>query len=132
MFFIVYSDYICGLFYVFKQLPVGKSNIGTRLLQRIIWQTKSEYRKENSLSPAGEGVVGSMQLNDIQVKKLLLYQGKMALTQLGLSMLITRLSRKYQSNPSPQAVKSATVELNAFLEKFSMVMEKDYQWIIQL
>ena len=73
-----------------------------------------------------------MELNEIQVKKLLLYQGKMPLTQLGLSMLITRLSRKYQSNQTPQAIKSATVELNDFLKKFSMVMEKDYDWIIHL
>ena len=73
-----------------------------------------------------------MQLTEMQVKKLLLYQDKMPLTQLGLSMLLTRLSRKYQSSPTPQTVKSATVELNEFLKKFGMVMEEDYQWMSQL
>ena len=73
-----------------------------------------------------------MQLSEVQVKKLLLYSGKMPLTQLGLSMLMTRLSRKYQANPSPQLVKSATIEINEFLKKFAAIMEQDYKWMSQL
>ena len=73
-----------------------------------------------------------MTLNTSQVEKLLMYTGKMELSQLGMSMLITRLSQKYKADKTPQVLKTAADEINAFLQKYQSIMGKDYQWIIGL
>ena len=73
-----------------------------------------------------------MSLNQMQVKKLLTYTGKMQISQLGLSLLVTRLSRTYNSNPSAQLLESATAEMNVFISKFAAIMDSDYKWIISL
>ena len=73
-----------------------------------------------------------MTLNPQQVEKLLVYTGKMELSQLGLSMMVTRLSRGYKTNKSLQELQSATAEINTFLQKFESIMDKDYKWIVGL
>ena len=73
-----------------------------------------------------------MNLSESQVKKLLLYTGNVPITQIGLSLLITRLSRKYQNEPSLHVLKDSTNELNTFINKFSSIMVSSYDWIVSL
>jgi hypothetical protein len=73
-----------------------------------------------------------MKLTDAQTKKLLDYKGRPQLNQLALNMALTRLKGLYQSNPTPTVVSKCTSDLNAILEKFAMIMQSDYEWIISL
>ena len=73
-----------------------------------------------------------MTLNPSQVEKLLTYTGKIELTQLGISMMVTRLSNNYKKAPNPQTLQSATTEINGFLKKYESIAGKDYKWIISL
>ena len=64
-----------------------------------------------------------MILSETQVLKLLLNPPK--LTQLGFSMLVTRLSALYAKNSSPDILKQCTSEINSFLSKFDSIMSND-------
>lgn len=71
-----------------------------------------------------------MQITIEQTKKLL--TGGNTFTQLGFSMLVTRLKSVYQKDPSALVLQKCTGEINAFLEKFKTIMEKDYAIISKL
>lgn len=73
-----------------------------------------------------------MSLTEDQVKRLLEYNGSMQFSQLGLSLVITRLRSRYRSNYNTTALLSCTRELNDFLGKFGAVLKKDYEWIVNL
>jgi hypothetical protein len=73
-----------------------------------------------------------MQLNDAQTKKLLEYKGQAQIRQLSLNLALTRLKGIYRADPSPAALARCAAELNAVLNKFSVIMKPDYEWIIQL
>jgi hypothetical protein len=73
-----------------------------------------------------------MKLDDSQTKKLLEFTGQPQLNQLSLKMALTRLKGLYKLNPTPDTISKCTSDLNALLEKFSMIMKSDYEWIIKL
>jgi hypothetical protein len=64
-----------------------------------------------------------MKLTSAQVKKLLV--GNHAFSQLSFSMLFTRLKGVYAKDPSQEVLEEATNEINAFLEKFKVILAKD-------
>jgi len=47
-------------------------------------------------------------------------------SQLGFSMMLTRLKSRYSSDPSPATLEFCTTEINAFLSKFTAIMGSDY------
>jgi len=65
-----------------------------------------------------------------QTEKLL--QGEHTFSQLGFSMMLTRLKVMYKKDSSPTFVQTAMGEINAFLDKFKMLMVKDYLIIAEL
>ena len=71
-----------------------------------------------------------MQITLQQTDKLL--RGNYRFSQLGFSMLITRLKGLYAKDPSQDVLYKAVNEINAFLEKFQSVMANDYAVIAQL
>jgi hypothetical protein len=71
-----------------------------------------------------------MKVTHEQTKTLL--EGSHAFTQLGFSMMLTRLKTLYTKNPSQTALQTCTEEVNAFLSKFKMIMGDDYEFIINL
>ncbi|MDR1571029.1 MAG: hypothetical protein LBS32_00730 [Clostridiales Family XIII bacterium] len=73
-----------------------------------------------------------MKLTEAQTKKLLDYGGQPQLKQLALNMALTRLKGIYKTNPTPDVVARCTSDLNAIFEKFALIMQSDYEWIISL
>ncbi|MDR0433707.1 MAG: hypothetical protein LBH21_01425 [Gracilibacteraceae bacterium] len=73
-----------------------------------------------------------MKLTDAQTKKLLDYKGQPQLKQLSLNMALTRLKGIYKSNPAPETLSKCTADLNALLEKFAVIMQADFEWIVSL
>jgi hypothetical protein len=73
-----------------------------------------------------------MRLTEAQVKKLLEYSGALQISQLGFSLLLTRLKGQYKSNPDSASLQQCTREINAFLAKFSTIMKKDYELVTKL
>jgi hypothetical protein len=73
-----------------------------------------------------------MLLSETQTKKLLEYQGRMAIKQLALSMTVTKFRRLYQTGGEPALISECAAELNLLFERFPAVMQPDYEWIIRL
>ena len=71
-----------------------------------------------------------MKINTQQTEKIL--KGNQTFSQLGFSMMITRLKTLYSNDPSPATVNDCTSQINAFLEKFQGIMGADYTAIIKL
>jgi len=71
-----------------------------------------------------------MKVTNTQTEKML--KGNQSFSQLGFSMLITRLRTTYAKNPSPSTVQDCTTQVNAFLEKFQTIMGADYTIIAKL
>ena len=65
-----------------------------------------------------------------QAKKIM--TGNQKFTQLGFSMLITRLRGSYAKDSSPGSLNTYTGEINAFLKKFNSIMGADYAVIAKL
>ena len=71
-----------------------------------------------------------MKITSQQTEKLL--TGNQAFSQLGFSMLLTRLKTRYVNNPAPDTVQACTTEINTFLAKFNKIMADDYAVITKL
>ena len=65
-----------------------------------------------------------------QTEKLM--EGNHNFSQLGFSMMITRLKTRYSKDPSPTMLNKSMEEINAFLEKFKAVMANDYAIVEKL
>ena len=65
-----------------------------------------------------------------QTEKLL--KGNQSFSQLGFSMLLTRLKTTYSKDPSQSTVQKSMGEINVFLEKFASIMSADYAIIAKL
>lgn len=72
-----------------------------------------------------------MQISTMQAKKILTQTGH-GFTQLGLNMLIGRLSRQYAQDPSGDALNKCTGEINSFVSKFASIMGQDMAIINRL
>ena len=70
-----------------------------------------------------------MNITTVQAKKIL--TGNHSFSQLGFSMLVTRMKKIYGNDPTPQTLNRCTDEINAFLTKYQMIMESDYAIISQ-
>lgn len=71
-----------------------------------------------------------MKVSKLQTQKVL--TSKCSFTQLSLNMLVTRLTRLYAKNPTDQVLTECAGEINAFLEKYQAIMQKDYDIICKL
>lgn len=71
-----------------------------------------------------------MQVTSRQAETLL--RGNHTFTQLGFSMLLTRLKGLYANDPSQEALQKSTGEINLFLDKFKSIMENDFVTITRL
>ncbi len=69
-----------------------------------------------------------MKINSTQTMKLL--TGNQTFSQLGFSMMLTRLKTQYANDPAK--LDGYTNEINAFLSKFSAIMAADYAIIAKL
>jgi len=65
-----------------------------------------------------------MKVTPEQAKKVLISNQKYS--QLGFSMMLTRLKTRYSNDPSPAALEFCTTEINTFLSKFTAIMGSDY------
>jgi hypothetical protein len=65
-----------------------------------------------------------------QVRRLLLEEH--SFSQLGFSMMLTRLKGIYASDPSHEVLEDAAEEINAFLGKFKGIMKNDLAIISEL
>jgi len=71
-----------------------------------------------------------MNITLVQTQKILL--GGYTFSQLGFSLLITRLKGIYAKNPSQVVLQKCTDEINAFLQKYGAIMAKDFSIISNL
>ncbi|MDR1699596.1 MAG: hypothetical protein LBR68_00180 [Lachnoclostridium sp.] len=71
-----------------------------------------------------------MSLSPEQTKRILL--GNYKFSQLGFSMLITRLRNLYYNDSSADNLQNCTTELNNFLRKYHATMGTDFQQISSL
>ena len=71
-----------------------------------------------------------MNVTSAQVKKIL--TGSQTYTQLGFSMMITRLKGIYSKSPSPETLQKCTDEINTFLVKFASIMATDFAIVSKL
>lgn len=71
-----------------------------------------------------------MQVTSQQAEKLLC--GNYSFSQLGFSMMMTRLKTVYAKEPSQAALQKSMGEINAFLEKFKGIMSNDFATIANL
>ena len=71
-----------------------------------------------------------MQLTSEQTEKLLC--GNYSFSQLGFSMMVTRLKTVYAKDPSQAALQKSTGEINLFLDKFKSAMVNDFATIAEL
>ena len=69
-----------------------------------------------------------MKITSAQAEKL--FKGSFSFTQLGFSMLITRLKNIYLKDNS--TIEKSTGEINIFLKKFSAYMDQDCELIGRL
>jgi len=65
-----------------------------------------------------------------QTEKLL--KGNQSFSQLGFSMMLTRLRTLYTKNASQATLQSSMDEINAFLGKFSAIMDSDFAIITKM
>jgi len=71
-----------------------------------------------------------MEITAKQTEQLL--NGNHQFSQLGFSMLLTRLKSVYSNDSSKESLETATTEINTFLEKFKGIMKKDIGIISKL
>jgi hypothetical protein len=64
-----------------------------------------------------------MSITPLQTKKLLLEDH--SFSQLGFSMLLTRLKGLYAQDPSEESLHNSMNEINTFLGKFKGIMKND-------
>ncbi len=69
-----------------------------------------------------------MKINSTQARRLLTCS--QTFSQLGFSMLLTRLKGQYAKEPSN--LEKYTAEINAFLGKFAAIMAADYAIIAKM
>lgn len=72
-----------------------------------------------------------MQISTVQAKTMLTKTG-LGFTQLGLNMLIGRLSRQYAQDSSGDALNKYTGEINNFVSKYEAILGKDMALIKSL
>ena len=65
-----------------------------------------------------------------QARKLL--TSDLSFTQLGFSMMLTRLKALYAKDSSQSTLQNCTSEINEFLGKFKVIMSVDYAAISKL
>ena len=66
-----------------------------------------------------------MKITVQQTEKLL--KSSQAFSQLGFSMMVTRLRTAYAKDSSQAMIQKSTDEINVFLDKFSAIMGADYE-----
>lgn len=71
-----------------------------------------------------------MKVTPQQTEKLL--QGNHTFSQLGFSMMLTRLKGMYAKDPSAAVLKTAMNEINTFIDKFKVIMANDFAIISKL
>lgn len=64
---------------------------------------------------------------DSKFEKIIRGQEKYQSTMLGLNLLITRLQRKYSTNPTSEELNSCLQEMRCFFEKYSSIVVKDVE-----
>ena len=64
-----------------------------------------------------------MNVTSVQVERLLLEDYNFS--QLGFSMMLTRLKGVYADDPSQEVLENAAKEINVFLGKFKGIMRND-------
>jgi hypothetical protein len=64
-----------------------------------------------------------MKVSLVQTEKLL--TGNYAFTQLGFTMMLTRLKLVYKKEPSQGTIEKCMAEINLFLDKFGLIMRPD-------
>ena len=87
----------------------------------VLQLPKTNYRKEEK---------HSMEITIQQTEKLL--KGTQPFSELGFSLMLTRLRTQYAKNPSQPLLQSCMGEINAFLKKFSAIMNTDYAIITKM
>ncbi|MDR1619377.1 MAG: hypothetical protein LBS18_01745 [Clostridiales bacterium] len=71
-----------------------------------------------------------MTVTPTQAQKIL--TGNSTFSQLGFSMLLTRLKRVYSKDPSHASLQKCTAEINTFLKKYAPIMAPDFAIISKL
>ena len=71
-----------------------------------------------------------MKITVQQTEKLL--KSSQSFSQLGFSMMATRLRSSYAKDSSHAMIQKATDEINAFLDKFKSIMGADYETITKI
>jgi len=73
-----------------------------------------------------------VQLSVSQVQTLLCDNENHQFSQLGLSLLVTRLKREFSKEPSDTLLQRSTQEINGFLKKYEKVLGKDHSLLSTL
>jgi hypothetical protein len=71
-----------------------------------------------------------MNVTSAQTQKIL--TGNSTFSQLGFSMLLTRLKGVYTKDSSQASLQKCTEEINAFLQKYAPIMVSDFATISKL
>ena len=73
-----------------------------------------------------------MTVTEAQIYKLLSDPTPRQFSQLGFSLLVTRMKGLYKSDPTPTTLTKCTDEINAFLKKFGAIMHADISILSKL
>lgn len=71
-----------------------------------------------------------MRITPVQARKVL--TNNYTFRQLGFSLLTTRLKGIYTRDSSEATLQTCANEMNAFLEKYAIIMSEDYSFISKL
>jgi len=64
---------------------------------------------------------------DFKLQKLVKRDVEYKSANLGLNLLISRLQRRYSTNPSQTELDSCVKEIKAFLERYASIMKNDIE-----
>ncbi|MCL2549050.1 MAG: hypothetical protein FWE76_07805, partial [Symbiobacteriaceae bacterium] len=67
----------------------------------------------------------ALRITESQVRTLLTDNAPRQFTQLGFSLLVTRMKELYKADPSSASLQRCTQDLNAFISKFEVIMQQD-------
>ena len=72
-----------------------------------------------------------MVVSETQVKKILEGSTEHKFAQFGFSLLITRLTWTYKSNPTSAVLQECTKEINSYLSKYETIIKNDYEQFVR-
>ena len=73
-----------------------------------------------------------MKLTEVQVRRLLTYEGDVSLSHVGLGLALARARSEFSRNSDARTLHMCTEELNSLIQKYEPVMRRDLERILSI